>query len=271
MGQQLNIIVLIDIAAAIEANALRDHIWLVDNGGWNGSRHEGTPDLVTALDVTDIGAGPPVLNWLPVGIGAVPVAVPQTFFLADSAPGAPGLRSMPGAHGPHFPLRMRNILGDDIDIARPETGLFHAGPPEPGMICSGKGFRDPGTARFHRSGRSRVAEPGDHELVYHPNPVITRVCGEAMALGVFYPAQYGSPELFSDGLYWSASVDPCRRGLYSYTLWITLSYARRDRHGTVTDHSLTLSHDAYLSLSTGAMRSGFTDMGGAVAVGPGVA
>lgn len=260
MGQQLGIVVLIDIAAAIEANTLRDHIWLVDNGGWNGSRQEGAPDLVTTLDVTDTSAGPPVLNWLPIGIGTIPVTVPQTFFLHDSDLAALEQQPMPVAHGRRFPVRIRNILGDEVNIKRSGTGLTRTAAPEAGMIFSGQGFLDPGAARFHRTRRSRVSEPGDQDLIHYPDPVIARVCGEAMDLGVFYPAQYRSPELFSDGLYWSASVDPSRRGVYRYTLWITLFYSRRDREGRVTDHSVTLPHQAYLALSTGAMRSGFADM-----------
>jgi hypothetical protein len=158
-------------------------------------------------------------------------------------------------------VRIRNIVGDEVNIKRPASGLLAAPLRDPAMPFSGQGYLDPGVARFRRTGQSRVAQPGDQDVIYYPDPAIQRIGGEAMEAGVIFPAQYGSPELFSDGLYWSASVDPSRLGLFRYTIWVTLYYSRRDSEGRVTDHSVTLPHDGYLKLFTGAVRSGFTDTG----------
>jgi hypothetical protein len=258
MGQQLGIIVLIDIAGAVEANDLHGHLWFVDNGRWDGSTGEGTGNLVTALDVTD--ADIPVLNWLPLGIGTVPVTVPQTFFLYEDDRRALSQPPLPAKHPQRFPVRIRNILGDEVNIKQPAHLPRGEVPADPAMPFSGQGFLDPGPARFRRTGQSRVARPGDQDVIHYPDPAIQRIGGEAVEQGVIFPAQYGSPELFSDGLYWSASVDPNVLGVFRYTLWITLCYSRRDGEGRVTDHSVTLPHDAWIKISRGALRSGFSEI-----------
>lgn len=264
MGQQLGIIVLIDIPAAIERNTLDGNIWLVDNGGWDGSTGEGSPHLVSAIDATDaaIDPGNAILNWLVCGIGTIPIAVPQTFFLEDGDRAS--LRALPLTQSSQveeaptpdrttWSARTRSLAGDHV---RPER-VFAAARSDSPAPLSGPDYVDPGTARFKRTGKSRVAQAGDQTLVYYPDPVILRVHGEALDAGVIYPAQYGSPAMFSAGLYWSASVDPSRLGLYRYTLDIGLYYSRRDARGSTVEESVILSHDAWIKVSTGLPRNGF--------------
>ncbi|MBB4100417.1 hypothetical protein [Sphingomonas kyeonggiensis] len=259
MGQQLGIVVLIDIPAAVESNSLAGNIWLVDNGGWDGSTGEGSPDLVCAIDVTDaqLDPGNAVLNWIPIGIGTIPINIPQTFFLYDDDRRALAQRPLPALHQGIFPVRIRNLVGDEVNIKHPGHLLKEAPRADPQMLLSAQGFVDPGTARFKRTGESRVAQPGDQDLVYYPDPAILRIHGEALDAGVIYPAQYGSPEMFSRGLYWSASVNPNLLGLYRYTIEIALYYSRRDADGRVVDDWVILSHDAWIKISTGAPRNGF--------------
>lgn len=257
MGQQLGIVAVIDIAAAVESNSLQNHIWLVDNGGWEGSKGEGTGNLTSAIDVTDAAqAGPPTLNWLPIGIGTLPVTVPQTFFLYDDDRAVLAQSPLPAKHPQRFPVRIRNVLGDEVNIKRQERPPTAA---DAATAYSGQGFHDPGRARFMRGAVSRVAQEDDQDVIYYPDPAIYRIGGEAVEQGVIFPAQYGSPELFSDGLYWSATVDPNSLGAFRYTMWVTLYYSRRDKNGVVSDHSVTLPHDAWLSISKGGVRSGFLD------------
>lgn len=263
MGQQLGIVVLIDIPAAVDSNTLDGNIWLVDNGGWEGSTGEGSPDLVSTIDVTDaqIDPGNAVLNWIPIGIGTIPINVPQTFFLNNDDRRVLRQRPLPALHSGQFPVRIRNIVGDEVNIKHPAH--LGAEPPraDPQMPLSALGYLDPGTARFRRTGESHAAQPGDQELVYYPDPAIMRIHGEALEAGAIFPAQYGSPELFSPGLYWSASVDPNRLGLYRYTIDIALHYSRRDAAGKVFDERVILSHDAWIKVFVGAPRNGFPDGG----------
>lgn len=259
MGQQLGIVVMIDIPAAIESNTLEGNIWLVDNGGWDGSTGQGSPNLVSALDVTDaqFDPGNAVLNWIPIGIGTIPISVPQSFFLYDGDRRALAQRPLPALHQRIFPVRIRNLMGDEVNIKHPEHLAREAPQADPQMPLSARGYVDPGVARFRRTGASRVAQPGDQDLAYYPDPAILRIHGEALDAGVIYPAQYGSPEMFSRGLYWSAAVDPARLGLYRYTIEIGLYYSRRDADGKVVDDWVILSHDAWIKISTGAPRNGF--------------
>lgn len=257
MGQQLGIVAVIDIAAAVEANSLQNHIWLVDNGGWEGSTGEGAGTLASAIDVTDAAqAGPPTLNWLPIGVGTLPITVPQTFFLYEDDRATLTHAPLPAKHPQRFPVRIRNVLGDEVNIKHAERSPTGA---EAATALSGKNIHDPGRARFLRGAVSRVAQADDQDVIYYPDPAIYRIGGEAVEQGVIFPAQYGSPELFSDGLYWSATVNPNIQGAFRYTMWITLFYSRRDKHGVVTDHSVTLPHDAWLAISKGGVRSGFLD------------
>ncbi|BAQ69163.1 hypothetical protein [Rhodovulum sulfidophilum] len=260
MGQQLGIVAMVDIAAAIEANDLRGHLWLVDNGRWAGSTGEGTGNLASALDVTDSAlAGAPILNWFQIGIGSIPITVPQTFFLHDEDRKALAQTALSAKHRSRFSARLRNILGEEINIRNSPRKMAASTEPTRALPHAGQGFLEPGRARFRNTRKSRVTRTDDQDLIHYPDPVIARIDGEAVEKKVIFPAQYGSPQLFSDGLYWSASVNPAMLGVYSYTLWITLYYARRDKDGEVTDHSVTLPHDAWISVSTGAIRSGFSN------------
>jgi hypothetical protein len=202
--------------------------------------------------------GNAVLNWIPIGIGTIPVNVPQTFFLNDDDRRVLRQRPLPALHSGLFPVRIRNILGDEVNIKHPEHLGRETPRADPQMPLSALGYLDPGTARFRRTGESHVAQPGDQDVVYYPDPVITRIHGEALEAGVIYPAQYGSPELFSRGLYWSASVDASLLGLYRYTVDIALHYSRRNAAGKVIDDRVILSHDAWIKISTGAPRNGFS-------------
>lgn len=256
MGQQLGIIVLVDTAAAIEDNDLHGHLWLVDNGGWNGSTGEGTGNLVTALDMTDAAeAGLPLLNWRPLGIGAPPLMAPRIADLAEQD--RRDLARQPDYPPRSFSPRRRTILGDEVTLWPPGHSGAIVSSPRPASRFAGQGFLYPGAARFLRTRRSRVAHEDDLAVEYHNDPVIDRIAGEAVEAGSIFPAQYGSPDLFSDGLYWSASIDPRILGLFRYTMWITLSYSRRDAHGKVETYSLTLPHDAWIKITTGALRDGF--------------
>jgi hypothetical protein len=91
-------------------------------------------------------------------------------------------------------------------------------------------------------------------------PVITDITGEAVDQKIMYPALYGSPDLVTDGWYWSASVDTSRPGTYSYTMEIELHEL------TLTDgewvwEPVRLLHDSSIRVTTEPKRNGFTNAG----------
>jgi hypothetical protein len=244
MSQQLGILLMIDTAAAIEAGSLDGNIYLIDNGKWAGSTGEGTGHLVTAVDGSWIfgQADAQVLNWLPLGIDSPPPTLPQTFFLNKAAPENLSQRSRPAeeralAEGPvapapprlRSPRKILDILGREVS---PKT---HARPfrAQPGAPANAADTR-----------------------IYYPNPVITNIGGEAVDLRVIYPAQYGSPDLFSDGLYWSATVDMNKVGHFAYTLYIALFYSEQ-AGDKKTEYSVTLPYVAYINVTNKVATNGF--------------
>jgi hypothetical protein len=243
MSQQLGILLMIDSAAAIEGGTLDGSIYLIDNAKWAGSTGEGTGYLVTAINGT-------VLNWLPYGVSSPPPTLPQTFFLGDAARETLSQRVRP-------PEERAALAREQVAVAAAppfvETApllprLPQKMPRLPRKILDILG-RDLLEQRL-----ASVAPTG--KRIYYPNPLISNIAGEAVDLRVIYPAQYGSPDLFSDGLYWSAKVDTNKVGYFSYTLYITLFYSE-STGGEWTDCSVTLPYVAYINVTSGVATSGF--------------
>jgi len=115
-SQQLGIVVMIDVAAAIGAGRLDDHIYLVDNNRSEGSTGEGTARLVSAIDATRIHTQghAQVLNWLAFGIGGLPPTVPKTFFVNPAAATGPRL---PGKISEAHAARVKviDVTGTAVD------------------------------------------------------------------------------------------------------------------------------------------------------------
>jgi len=232
MSQQLGILVVIDNEAAVVSGTLRDHIYLIDNGHWAGSSGEATGELVTAVEGTQSASQleQQVLNWVPFGIGSPPVPTPQIAFLQTPDYALLADVPHPVRRPQYFQPRILDSAGVDI---RDSLSM-----------------RDSG-------GRVRLAGAED-KTVYYPDPAIINITGEAVDLGVIFPAQYGSPDFFSEGLYWSATVDTNKVGLFSYTMHIRLHYSTR-HDGVVTDHAITLPHSAYIKVTRDFAKNGFAN------------
>lgn len=134
MAQQLSIIAMIDMKAALEAGTMEGNYYLFDNNSFAGSVGQGTPDLVTAM------LSAQVLNWL-----TYPIA------LLDE----------------HLPM-----------------------------------------------------------------PIVTNIGGPAVEQRIMVPSEYDSPDLFSEGRYWSGTIIPGKAGVFEYTLEIGIFHTSqsRERH-----------------------------------------
>ncbi|MFG2003955.1 hypothetical protein ACGFNU_32840 [Spirillospora sp. NPDC048911] len=88
-------------------------------------------------------------------------------------------------------------------------------------------------------------------------PVITDITGEAVDQQIIYPAQYGSPDLVTDGWYWSASVDTSHHGTFSYTLEIELHRPVK-RGRTHTWEPVHMSYGSRIRIESKMRRNGFT-------------
>ncbi|MDB5655653.1 MAG: hypothetical protein JWQ94_3266 [Tardiphaga sp.] len=248
MSQQLGIILMIDSAAAFAAGTLDGNIYLIDNAKWAGSSGEGTGLLVTAVDGTRVMSqvDAQVLNWLPYGINGPPPTLPQTFFLADEARRALSLRQRPA----EARLAKTAEPADATPpVAAEATPLL---PRLPRKIVDILGREIGEVSRSLAKGA-----PG--KQVHYPNPVISNIAGQAVDLRVIYPAQYGSPDLFSDGLYWSATVDTNKIGRFAYTMYITL-FRSESTGGEWNVDAVTLPYVAYVDVTSELSNNGFCAM-----------
>jgi hypothetical protein len=246
MSQQLGILLMIDSAAAIEAGTLDGNIYLIDNAKWVGSTGEGTGHLVTAVNGARVASqiDVPVLNWLPYGVASPPPTLPQTFFLGDAAREMLSQR----VQSPE----QRAALAREQDVVAAEPPIADIEPPLPRLPRKPMDIlgRDLGEVA------QTFAAVTPSKRIYYPNPLISNIAGEAVDLRVIYPAQYGSPDLFSAGLYWSATVDTNKVGHFAYTLYITLFYSE-STGGEWTDCSVTLPYVAYINVTSEVATNGF--------------
>jgi hypothetical protein len=77
----------------------------------------------------------------------------------------------------------------------------------------------------------------------HISPVLVDITGQAVDDAVIFPAQYGSPDMRTDGWYWSATVDTNKVGRHQCDLHIQLFRPRIEDSTIVWDpevHVLTM-------------------------------
>ncbi len=269
MSQQLAIIVMIDINAALAANTLEGNIYLFDNMKTHGSSGEGTGDLITAVNGShwyDGGiAAEQVLNWLPYGVGTLPRTLPRGFQadqsrtidknLLQRLKKSQGLKSLSdnlkgakkGAE-----LKIDQTTADIQTLAGHLSGIAD----------------DTSVVRKVRDRQGNVkstelkmvditGEPvkkQDMSAIYM-TPIINEITGEAVDKGIIYPDQYGSPDLVNDGWYWAATVNTGITGIYGYTMHITLfRYDDVDETWTPVEFTYT----SYINVTSEPKVNGFT-------------
>jgi len=258
MSQQLAIIVLVDVVAALKARSLKDHTYLFDNMKHHGSEGEGTPDLVTAVNGAHWADGSQadeqVLNWLPYSMGAVPPTVPRTFQTdrtrasdqeaLDALAELRALARTPGADLGGALVGVERRLGTRTRVKSHTRG---------GAIPAAHKLIDM---------RGEVVYTDSHDGVpalNNPTPLITDITGEAVDKKIIYPAQYGSPDMVTDGWYWSASVDTSRPGTYRYKMEIHLRELIW-RNGWVWE-PVRMTFESRLRVTSGRKRNAFTGAG----------
>jgi hypothetical protein len=253
MGQQLAIIVLVDTGNALESRTLKGNTYLFDNMKLQGSQGEGTGDLVTAVNSSTWSdgsqAGEAVLNWLAYSLGSIPPTVPRTY-QADRARQSDqqalaelsALADRPTTSGPEAAAELRRI---QQAIGTP--------------VKSSSRSRRPAASKILDVTGNVVTDQGAGTHSYPP-PVITDIVGEAVDLKIIYPAEYGSPDLVTDGWYWSATVDTSRPGTYAYTMHIQLhDLVQRGEEWVWEPVNLTV--DSSLEISSAPKRNAFTKAG----------
>jgi hypothetical protein len=249
MGQQLGIIVLVDIANALADKTMKDNVYLIDNMKFVGSEGEGTQDLVTAVPGTYWSDGSQgseaVLNWLPFSLGAIPLTVPRNY------------HAIRAQETDRQALQHLESLAGGGQLAEGDLASLQIN----------VGRRVKGAHSRHAVGHHKLLDFTGHPVTAgtvdthaYPNPVITDITGTAVDEKIIYPAEYGSPDMVSDGWYWSATVDTSRPGTYAYTMHIQL-HDLAERNGEQVWEPVDFVVGSHLRISTEAKRNAFTQAG----------
>ncbi|MEV4678395.1 hypothetical protein AB0K34_42715 [Actinomadura sp. NPDC049382] len=252
MAQQQAIIVMVDIAGALQDRNLKGNIYLFDNMKFLGSTGDGTEDLVTAIPGTYWSDGSQgteqVLNWALASLGSIPPTVPRSYH-ADRA-GAIDREALAeiGAVADRAPDPSVDTTAD-LEHLRRRVGTHARRPRGSRGLASAKVLDVTGNA-----------VTGEDAAYNYPPPIITDLTGEAVDEKIIYPAQYGSPDMVSDGWYWSATVDTARPGTYSYTMHIQL-HELVYRNGEPVWESVDMTWRSAIRVTTEPKRNAFTGAG----------
>lgn len=257
MTQQLAIIVLVDVGNALASRTLDGNVYLFDNMKLHGSQGEGTGDLVTALNGSAWSDGSQgtelVLNWLPYSLGSIPPTVPR------------------GYHALRAQQSDRQAIEDLAALGSRTTSATGTGSAdisaELGRIKRNVGTRvgrtvharGPAGRKLLGATGEVLADAGSGTHAY-PAPVITDIVGEAVDEKIMYPAEYGSPDLVTDGWYWSATVDSSRPGTYAYTMRIQL-HDLVQHNGDWVWQPVDFSCQSRIRITSEPKRNGFTKAG----------
>lgn len=269
MSQQLGIILMIDVDAAINANTLEGHTYLFDNMKLQGSEGLGTGKLVSAINGTHFSDGSQaneqVLNWLPYAMGSLPPTIPKSFLAEQSRQS--DLKALEDLKG--LADRIENTEKAKFNNTAAILEELKKITGDTGMKTKTKSKRQDKKRELGRAGQKIMDVTGqlvsiesENEIpeLYALNPVITDITGEAVDKNVIYPAAYGSPDTVTDGWYWAASVDSTQTGTYAYTMHIQLYKLALD-DGEWTWVPVDMTYDAYLKISDDAKINGFTGAG----------
>ncbi|WP_444667269.1 hypothetical protein [Cereibacter changlensis] len=242
---QNSIVLLVDVEAALADSDLADNVYLVDNTRALGSRDEGRATMVSCVAGVHNPDGSPaaeaVLNWIAYGISALPPTLPRSF----------NLRSHHVAHD-HALLEKLAATTHPRDVA----ALLAAHHEEHGAFGAQRSAM-PYLPVDPRSATGEFVSPDAVDYAAHLNPEIVAIRGEAVEKGVIFPALYGSPDFYTEGWYWSASVDTNKVGLHDYILDLRLLRPTRSG-GAVTWAPEIHPFKVQIEVSASTMVNGFT-------------
>ncbi|MFF4184181.1 hypothetical protein ACFYZ9_13405 [Streptomyces sp. NPDC001691] len=254
MPQQLAVIVLVDVGNALESRTLDGNTYLFDNMKLQGSQNQGTGDLVTAINGSywsdGSQASEQVLNWLPYSLGSIPPTVPR------------------GYEAERARQTDEQALAelDDLAVKSTAGGVDAAAELVRIRQSAGRRIKTTRRTRGRLSGQKvldvtgKVVSNGSTEAHSYPAPVITDIYGQAVDEKIIYPAEYGSPDLVTDGWYWSATVDTSRPGTYAYTMRIQL-HRLVEQGGESLWEPVNLTCQSRIRVTTEPKRNAFTKAG----------
>lgn len=250
---QISIMLVVDNAAALATGTLDGHIYLIDNTQHLVGVDEvaGTPEknvthVIGTHDASGGQASEAILNWLSCGVSGPPATLPRLFAYRNSEE-AVASRLAAAVQDAATPAAVSKLFGKNGQFARPETTMLVQTPeggtvPLPGGVMTACGVPAHGVTRD-----SINAFP----------PVVINLHGPAVDDGVIYPALYGSPDPYTEGWYWSASVDTNKVGRHEYRMDVQV-YQPEMQDGCVVWTPRTFTMSAELLVVLQPHLNGFT-------------
>ncbi|CAM1364052.1 hypothetical protein [Tenacibaculum xiamenense] len=266
MSQQFGIMVMVDVKAALKTKNLQEHVYLIGNMKDFGSQNEGTNHLVSKVNGTywydGSQAGEEVMNWLAIDINDLPRSVQRSAHTKSKTIESV-LSKLPLLDSKNLKGGKAKEAQDDqlVDLTNHlkkstmgTTGLHISTDAKTGLQTEWPLINTKGELV------EKVAGNKD-EIVYHP-PIITNITGEAVDLGIMFPAQYGSPNFSTEGWYWCATVNTAHEGQFSYTVHVSLFDLIEETKNTPAYWKpVNMSFDASILISRDPMKNGFTGAG----------
>lgn len=246
---QISVVVVVDTETALNEGSLENNAFMVHNtdnlipGDENATGF--TQRVVGTHNPDGSQATESVLNWLIIGVAGLPTTLPKVYYHRFSpaqraARLAEKLRSLRSA------TTVSKLFGEDDTIhvlpemqRRGADGRLHR---VEGAVLDSRG--EPIT-KFDRYGAGFL------------QPQIVDVYGPAVDAGVMFPALYGSPDMYTMGWYWSASVDTARVGRHQYFMDVVLHDPVSEGGKTIwMPHTFALS--GWIDVTSDVMVNGFT-------------
>ncbi|NET03369.1 MAG: hypothetical protein F6K16_01250 [Symploca sp. SIO2B6] len=270
MAQQLAIVAMIDIDAALKNNSLEGNIYLFDNMKLQGSEGQGTSHLTTAIhgtyDSDGLQANEQVLNWLVFGIASLPPTLPRSFqvdqsrknelrLIGEFKNNIQTLLEQPESLRSQANNILKNLGGIKTKI-KSKSGVIHS------HLHAGVKLIDVKGQPITESEVITDSDNRSQQISYRP-PILNNITGEAVDKKIIYQAQYGSPDLVADGWYWSATVSTYQPGTYSYTMHIQLyKPVHQQEEGHEEEHVIWepvyMKHRSSIRITTNPKKNGFT-------------
>lgn len=255
MSQQIAIMLVIDIEAALKTRKLDGNIYMFDNLRTEGSIGEGTGELTTIANgyywSDGSQASDVVFNWLISGVGSLPKTLPAQY-----------RKSRRKSHNNKILKELMLLKNKQYDNNLSENEAFKFLGDMPSFSSKVNDFLgnsyDYGSGSLTITGKDYTKDTVDEPISYL-EPVITNITGEAVDKGVIFPAQYGSPVPVKDGWYWSATTDTNKVGTYSYTLHIILYKPKDEKHGVLEWEPVEMTCEAKIKVTKTAKVNGFTN------------
>jgi hypothetical protein len=291
MSQQFGIMIMIDVKAALKTRNIEEHVYLIDNMKDFGSENEGTKDLISKINgtywpLTNSQAGEEVLNWLAVDINDLPRTVQKNFvysyfrnksiikFIENHV--TPVEKNPPkDKKGKEEEEEPTTTVGDEdqgqllkltnrgMEIlskaVSSERGL-ELEPAHTDKIKSIWPLIDPQGSTSYIG--EKDAADIEENFINLP-PIVTNISGEAVDLGIMYPAQYESPNFSTEGWYWCATINTSKAGTFKYKIHVTLfdlEVNPKDPKETYWK-PVHMSFDSAICISRDPMKNGFTGRG----------